>query len=200
MTGHIGAVVTAAGLSSRMGSFKPLLKIGNLPISERVILNFHATGIQNIVLVTGNKAAELENSLKHLDVVFLKNELYERSEMFDSVKIGLRYLKDKCDRVFVTPVDVPLFSAETVRSLLACKACVCIPVVNKKRGHPILLDGKIIDGILDYTGSGGLKGAVVSLAPETEYIDVNDAGILHDVNTQEDYSRILNLRDEPSAG
>ena len=72
-----GAIIVAAGKSSRMGSFKPLLKIGDVSVTERVISNFHVAGIRNIVLVTGNNAEELENSLKHPDVVFLRNDLYE---------------------------------------------------------------------------------------------------------------------------
>ena len=38
--------------------------------------------------------------------------------MFDPVKIGLRCLPDKCDKVLFTPVDVPLFTAKTVRTIL----------------------------------------------------------------------------------
>jgi len=57
------------------------------------------------------------------------------------------------------------------------------------------LDGKIVNGILSYEGSGGLKGAIASLQAETEYVEVNDGGILYDMDTQEDYSRILKLYD-----
>ena len=200
MTFPFGAVITAAGLSSRMGSFKPLLEIGNIPAAERVILNFHAAGIQTIAIVTGNRAAELENSLKHLNVEFLRNDRYECTEMFDSVKIGLEYLKDKCDRVFFTPVDVPLFSGETVKKLLEYKAHVCIPVFSKKRGHPIVLDGKIIDGILGYTGGGGLKGAIESLSLNIEYVEVNDSGIMYDMDTQDDYNKIIQMYKEGGSG
>jgi CTP:molybdopterin cytidylyltransferase MocA len=91
-------------------------------------------------------------------------------------------------------VDAPLFSSETVKLLLESKASVCIPVFNKTSGHPIILDSKIIDGILTYSGSGGLKGAIAGFSSETEYVVVNDPGILYDMNTREDYSRILNLR------
>jgi CTP:molybdopterin cytidylyltransferase MocA len=179
-----------------MGSFKPLLKIGNIPAAERVILNFRAAGIQNIVLVTGNKAAELESSLNHLNLVFLRNDLYECTEMFDSAKIGFKYLKDKCGRIFFTPVDVPLFSDETVKKLLEYKAQVCIPVFNKRKGHPIVLDGKIIGRLLGYTGSGGLKGAIESLSLKVDFVEVEDNGILYDMDTQDDYNKIIKMHKE----
>jgi putative nucleotidyltransferase with HDIG domain len=72
-----------------MGSFKPLLKIGNLTAVEHIIRSFRDASVTHIAIVTGKNAEELENSLKHSGVVFLRNDMYEHNEMFDSVKIGL---------------------------------------------------------------------------------------------------------------
>ena len=191
---RIGAVITAAGKSSRMGSFKPLLKIGNLTVAEQVVQNFHAAGIRDIVLVTGNNAEELERNLKHLGLVFLRNDRYEYNEMFDSVKIGLNYLKDTCDKVFLTPVDVPLFTTDTVKALLQSKANIGIPVCRGETGHPIILDINAINKILVYSGEGGLRDAMASLSLDVEHIETGDEGILYDMNTQADYDKILRLR------
>ena len=191
-----GAIITAAGKSSRMGSFKPLLKIGGVSAAERVVSNFRAAGIENIVLVTGNNAEELESNLKHLDVVFLRNDLYEHTEMFDSIKIGFDYLKGKCSKIFLTPVDIPLFTADTVKILLNCRGRVGIPVFNKKKGHPIVLDNKAVGDILKYAGSGGLNGAITNLSLEIEHMEVSDSGILYDMDTQADYAEIVRFHAE----
>ena len=191
---RIGAVSTAAGKSSRMGSFKPLLKIGNLTVAGQVIQNFHAAGISDIVLVTGNNAEELERSLRHMDLVFLRNDRYEYNEMFDSVKIGLNYLKDTCDRVFLTPVDVPLFTPQTVKALLKSKANIGIPTYKGETGHPIILDSSAIKKILDFSGDGGLRDAITKLSLHVEHIETGDQGVLYDMNTQADYEKILRLR------
>ena len=189
----IGAVITAAGKSLRMGSFKPLLKIGDLSVAEHVIKNFQAAGIKDIVLVTGYNAEELENSLRCLDLVFLRNDMYEYNKMFDSVKIGLQYFKDTCEKILLTPVDVPLFTADIVKALLECKANVGIPLYREKTGHPVILDNTAINKILMYIGSGGLRGAITNLSLKIEYIKTRDKGILYDVDTQEDYTNILKL-------
>ena len=188
-----GAVITAAGMSSRMGAFKPLLKIGSLSAAEHVILNFRFAGVRNIALVTGNNAAELENSLKRLDIVFLRNDMYRNNEMFDSVKIGLNYLKDKCDKIFISPIDIPLFAVDTVKALLRCRANVGIPVYNGKGGHPIILDNDAANRILQYTGDGGLRDAIIKLSLEIERLEVKDQGMLYDMNTQTDYTGIVQL-------
>lgn len=180
-------------MSSRMGSFKPLLKIGNVSAAERIIRNFRAAGIGEIVLVTGNNAEELEKSLAHLGLVFLRNELYKSGEMFDSVKIGLEYLRRKCGRIFVTPVDVPLFSSDTVLKLLRHKAAAGIPRAHNKTGHPIYVDQNAAAEILSYRGEGGLKGALENLSVKPEYIEVDDDGVVYDMDTREDYSRLVKL-------
>jgi len=188
-----GAVIPAAGKSSRMGKFKPLLMIGNHSAAERLILTLQAAGIKDIALITGNNAESLENSLKHCNVVFLRNELFEHNEMFDSIKIGLGYMKDKCDKILLTPVDVPIFSVETVKKLLKSVTRVSIPTCNQKTGHPIVISSELVDGILNYSGSGGLKGALKELSPEIGYIETGDAGILLDMDTPSDYREATKL-------
>jgi CTP:molybdopterin cytidylyltransferase MocA len=199
-----GAVITAAGRSSRMGVFKPLLKIESLTVAEHIIRSFQAASVTHIVIVTGNNAEELENSIKqglkqHLkdsSIVFLRNDNYEHNEMLDSIKIGLRFQKDKCGKIFITPVDVPLFSSDTVKALLHCKKDVGIPMYEGKTGHPIILGNDAVTKILAYSGSGGLRNAITELSLEVEYIETEDRGILYDIDTQEDYASILKLYSE----
>ena len=110
----VGAVIVAAGMSTRMKQFKQLMKIGNLTMAERVVIHFKRAGIRDIVMVTGFHSNLLEESLGYLDITFLENENYAHTEMLDSAKIGLRYLKDRCDKVLFCPVDIPFFTDETV--------------------------------------------------------------------------------------
>jgi len=195
-----GAIITAAGRSSRMGVFKPLLKIGSLTAAEHIIRSFRAASVNNIAIITGNNAEKLEDSLKSLGVVFLKNDRYECSEMLDSVKIGLDYQKEKCDKIFITPVDVPLFASDTVKALLCCKTDVGIPTYKGRTGHPVILGNDAVSGILKYSGSGGLRNAITELSLELEYFETEDRGILYDIDTQEDYAGILKLFSELSGG
>ena len=111
---RFGALIVAAGMSSRMGDFKPMLNIGSISIAERIIATFQQSGINNIVMVTGYNATTLERHLSNKGIIFLRNEDYEHTQMFDSAKIGLEYLKSRCDKIFFTPVDIPLFTSSTV--------------------------------------------------------------------------------------
>lgn len=188
----VGAVIVAAGMSSRMGEFKPMLNIGSISIAQRILANFQQAGIKKIVMVTGYNATALERHLAGKGVVFLRNEDYETTQMFDSAKIGLRYMKDKCDKVLFTPVDIPMFTASTVRALTECGAKLACPVCEGKTGHPILIDSSLIGEILADVGENGLKGALERCGSEMTEVPVEDPGTLKDADTPEDYAALLN--------
>lgn len=191
-----GALIVAAGKSSRMGDFKPMLQLGSISIAQRVINNFRQAGISKIVVVTGYRADVLECHLASNNVIFLRNEDYENTHMFDSVRIGLEYLKGKVDTVLFTPVDIPLFTARTVTQMLSLGHPLVIPVCNGRPGHPLLIRSTLIDSILNDKGKSGLKGAVKNCGEPIYYLDVDDPGILHDVDTPEDYAELLRIHNQ----
>ncbi|MDO4622732.1 MAG: NTP transferase domain-containing protein [Eubacteriales bacterium] len=189
----IAALIVAAGRSSRMGNFKPMLQLGSITIAERVVTNFRQAGIQKIVMVTGYQAAELERHLANRNLIFLRNEKYAETQMFDSVRIGLEYLKDKADRILFCPVDVPLFTAETVHRLLETDAPLVTPICDGVIGHPIVIRSDLVDKILAHSGERGLKGAMEASGAEHVYLEVSDEGIRHDADTPDDYEELLQL-------
>ena len=193
---QIGAVIVAAGMSSRMGDFKPMLNIGSISIAQRLVATFHQAGVTKIAVVTGYNAPLLERHLSNSGLVFLRNEDYATTQMFDSAKIGLSYMKDKCDRILFTPVDVPLFTAMTVTELIESGAELCCPVCEGKTGHPLLIAAELVDTLLADGGESGLQGAIARCGTEMRRIPVNDPGVLHDADTPADYKALLQLHNE----
>ena len=190
------ALILAAGMSSRMGEFKPMLSIGEMSIAQRVVTTFRQAGVDKLVMVTGYRAAMLERHLAPLGLIFLRNEDYQHTQMFDSARIGLSYLRDKCDRVLLTPVDIPLFTAATVRALLATEAALACPVCEGATGHPTLLSAALIDTILADSGEGGLQGAFRRCGADMRLVPVGDRGVLHDADTPGDYQALLRYHNE----
>ena len=60
---QIGALIVAAGMSTRMGEFKPMLSIGSISVAQRVIATLSQSGVSKIVMVTGYNATMLERHL-----------------------------------------------------------------------------------------------------------------------------------------
>ena len=197
-----GAVIVAAGMSTRMKQFKQLMKIGDMSIAERVIVNFLRAGVKDIVMVTGYNADQLEKALKGFDIRFIRNKDYETTQMFDSARLGLEYLDGKCDRVFFCPVDVPFFTDLTVSEEIqlmdndqAIK--VIVPNCEGKDGHPLLISGDTIPAILAHNGERGMKGAYESL-PEGSVVrmPVNDEGAIIDADYRDDFYKLVDLHNE----
>ena len=188
---QIGALIVAAGMSSRMGEFKPMLNIGSISVAQRIIATLQQAGAVKIVMVTGYNAVVLERHLTGNGIIFLRNEAYATTQMFDSVKIGLRYLQDKCNKILFTPVDVPLFTAKTVKTILDSGALLACPMCQGKQGHPILIANELVPEILTDSGEMGLKGAMDRCSVPLKRIDVNDPGTIHDADTPEDFSALV---------
>lgn len=194
-----GAVIVAAGMSTRMKEFKQLMKIGDMTFAERVVTNFQRAGVQDIAIVTGYRGEELEKALKGIGVVFLKNDHYESTKMFDSACIGFAYLKNRCDAVFFCPVDVPFFTDETVKAEMNRieSADVIVPYCHERPGHPLLLSHRAVEFVLRYSGERGMRGAYECFestnAGMVLNIAVNDDGAVMDADTKEDYQNLLDL-------
>ena len=187
----LGAVIVAAGMSSRMGAFKPMLQIGSISVAKRIISTLQQAGAELVVVVTGNQADLLEKHLARTGAVFVRNENYANTQMFDSAKIGLEYIRDKCDHVLFTPIDVPLFTAQTVSRLVELDADFAIPVCCNVEGHPLALKSSIIDSILGYSGTEGLRGALDFSGATKIRLEVADEGVLFDMDTPSDYEELV---------
>ena len=188
---NTGAVIVAAGSASQVCSFKPMHKIGSISMVQRIIANFQQANVFPIVLVTGFRGKELEKYISGTGIVFVRNDNYENTEMFDSAKIGFSFIKDKCSRTFFTPVDIPLFTARTTSMLLESDAPVAIPVCNGKPGHPILLSCNILQELTEVKGEGGLKNAIQECCPDIQAVEVEDEGILQDADTAQDFRQLI---------
>ena len=188
---QIGAVIVAAGMSSRMGDFKPMLNIGSMSIAKRIVATLKQAGVDKIVMITGYHADDLERHLAGNGIIFFRNENYSTTQMFDSAKIGFEYLKDKCGVILFTPVDIPLFTSSTVSALLNSEAELACPVFQGQSGHPILLSSDIAEKVIKDSGEGGLQGALERCGVDFSEVLVDDEGILHDADTRQDYDKLL---------
>ncbi len=182
--GSVGAVIAAASKNDAV----PLLKIGTIPILRRIVLSMQMAGVFPVVIVTGTEEVEVVHELAPLGVVFISNPGYEnKAELFSSVRLGLKYLLDKCDRVFFSPVNYPMFVPQTLTALLSSDADIVTPLYKGKGGHPVLIKNSVIPGIISYDGDEGLRGAMNSnSAIIRERVEVNDRGVLLSIHNEDE--------------
>lgn len=186
-----GAIVLAAGLSSRMGAFKPMLPFGNSTVALHLISMLKEQKVDPIVVVTGFRADELQQHLFFTGVRFIKNERYETTQMFDSIKIGIDAIKNDCERFMILPIDVPAIMPDTIKQILRIDAPIVRTVCEGRCGHPIMLSMETAIKLYDYEGPMGLRGAIRNSGIPVTHIEVDDEGIYRDMDTRAQYEKLL---------
>ncbi|WIV11927.1 nucleotidyltransferase family protein [Proteiniborus sp. MB09-C3] len=189
----LAVIILAAGYSSRMKLFKPLLPLGHSTVIEYSIDGFKEAGFENIIVVVGFQAKKLIPILEHKGVRWIYNERYEEG-MYSSIVAGVKSLSSHVKGFFLLPADIPLVKNETVDSLVEgykqSKKSIIYPSFSKRRGHPPLISSCLFSEIVKYDGSGGLKALLKKYEDQAYYVEVEDEGVVIDIDTYEDYLKL----------
>ena len=195
----ISALIVAAGLSRRMGSFKPLLPLGNATVIENTVAGALAGGAECAVVVTGYRGGEVETVLYHRfgdTVRCVRNPDFAATDMLRSVQLGAAALRS-CEAFFLLPGDMPAVSPDTFRALLDAREqgrpLLVFPTQNGRRRHPPLVDAALIPEILAFRGTDGLRGLWREHERDSAFVPVSDPGVTLDLDTPEDYERCKKL-------
>lgn len=190
---QVVALIPAAGFSSRMGAFKPLLPLGETTVIERTIQVFRSAGLSDIRVVTGFHSVDLRKPLKSKNVRQIENRNF-RDGMMASVKTGVASLEPDRKAFFLLPADIPLVRPETLTTLLDSWADgqqnIVYPCFRGKRGHPPLISTGYSGKILAWQGQGGLRSFLEQFEDRSKEVPVADEGIVMDLDTPQDYHRI----------
>lgn len=186
-----GAVLVAAGMSSRMQDFKPMLPFGGSTVSRHMVSMLRDMNVDPVVVVTGYRAEQLENHLFHAGVRFVRNERPEETEMFDSIRLGVEAISADCERIMILPVDIPALMSKTIRQVLMIDAPIIRTVCRGKPGHPVMIQTEIFPLIWQNGGNEGLRGAMEKSGIPITNLDVEDEGIYKDMDTREEYKELI---------
>jgi broad specificity phosphatase PhoE/CTP:molybdopterin cytidylyltransferase MocA len=188
----IGALILAAGYSSRMGEFKPLLPVAGVPALKRCIDTLSAAGAVTAV-VTGHRREDLSPLIRRWGAEEIVNPDYARG-MFTSVLAGVRYFAEKeAEMILLLPCDCAAVPKEAVRQLVACagnKGEYALPTFEGRNGHPLLIPRRYFDEILGFSGPGGLKGARNLHDDALLRLPMPWEGTVLDMDAPEDYAAL----------
>lgn len=182
----VEGIVLAAGLSRRAGAYKMTLKMGDKTIIERCIEGMYDY-CSRVIVVGGYKIEMLSPVLeKYNKVEIVYNENF-KDGMFSSIKEGVKKIRE--EQFFLTPGDFPMIGSDVYSAMLKASGDVIIPVYNGIKGHPVLMKSNVAKELIFNAGYSSLREAIASKKPQL--IDVSDGGILEDVDTLEDYEKLL---------
>jgi len=193
---RLAAIVLAAGYSSRMGAFKPLLRVGGRTALERSIDLFRVAGVGEVIAVLGHRAEELRPIAERCGARCALNLQFERG-MYSSIAVGSRSLPRWAKAAFVLPADIPLVRPSTVRKIAhewaEWQDGIAYPIFNGQRGHPPLIARKILDVAAEEGAEGPLSVLLASHERDAIEVPVVDEAIHMDMDTQDDYEALAAL-------
>lgn len=191
---RIAAIVLAAGQSKRMGRSKALLSWGERTVIETIVHTLMPFNLADIVVVTGDKAKDVERVLKKTPARPVFNPFYIVGEMLSSLKAGLQSLGDEISACLVIMGDQPQLSPRVLRHILSVGSQeidrIIAPTYQGQRGHPILIPRKYWPQLLALTH--GAPRQVINQLPITT-ISVDSDNILRDIDTPEQYAQAKRL-------
>lgn len=185
----IAGIVLAGGRSRRMGRPKALLKVGEETFLERAVRRLTLGGCEDVVVVLNAEDPEFSEVAASAGARPTRGGGLD-TEQIDSLRAGLRALPRGVEAVVVLPVDHPLVGSPTVAVLVdAFKrrgAPIVRPMCKGRHGHPVLFSSAVFDELLHGELPEGARSLVHRYADEAEDVEVDDRGVLVDVDTPSD--------------
>jgi molybdenum cofactor cytidylyltransferase len=191
----IAGVILAAGESSRMGTPKATLIWRGRTFLELIVQTLREGGLERIVVVLGHQAEDIQRQVEIEPAQVVINPDY-RSGQTSSLQVGLRALMaDELEAVLLCLVDHPAVSGETVRRIVAAfrqgGAPVVIPTYHARRGHPVLIGRQVLDELLALDCHAGADSVARKYRPQTQIVEVEDEGVVIDVDDPDSYRRLM---------
>lgn len=193
MTGSAAAILLAAGKSRRMGSCKQLLPLGDRTVIARCLDTLVAAGIDEIVVVVSPEEHGVAEAARKHPVSIVVNPEPD-GDMASSVRAGRDALTTDARGVIVFLCDYPLVSAGTITGLIEehgdSPCSIIVPCHREKRGHPLLFPRTVL---IELTNDLILRDLVRRDPERVRCLDVDDRGVLLDMDTPEDYRHICEM-------
>jgi molybdenum cofactor cytidylyltransferase len=183
-------LILAAGESRRMGSPKALLRYGSETFLD-TLTALLSPRCSAVIVVLGAHAGQIRAAAAR-PATFVVNPNYAQG-MTTSLQCGLKAAPPDADGILFTLVDHPAASPATLDALLAADGThlVRVPRYRAKRGHPIWFSRQLMPEFLALPADGPARDVVARYVDRTRYLDLDDPGIVADIDSPEDYRALV---------
>ncbi|MBA4788443.1 MAG: NTP transferase domain-containing protein [Rhizobiales bacterium] len=186
----IAAIILAAGRGTRMGGANKLTEpVGGRAVVRRVAEAALAAGAHPVLVVTGHQGDKVRVALDGLKVTFVDNPDYARG-LATSLGVGIRAVPPDCQGAMVMLGDMPLVDSSLVKRLMAAFApaegrLVAVPVVDGRRGNPVLWSRRFFPELAALEGDMGARAVLATYPEAVVEVEASGAGPTLDVDTPE---------------
>ncbi|HEX4371407.1 MAG TPA: NTP transferase domain-containing protein, partial [Rhizomicrobium sp.] len=191
---RIGAVILAAGNSSRMrsgdqGTNKLLQPLAGRPMLRHVAEAALASAVSDVVVVTGNEKAGVTMALRGLPVTFADNPDYSKG-LSTSLISGLNALPEDCDGAVILLGDMPAVDSHLLDRLIAAfdpseDRAIIVASHGGRRGNPVLWARRFFAEMRELSGDAGARALFAPYAGLVCEVEAGSDAPLTDIDTQE---------------
>ncbi len=154
-------------------------------------------GVADVIVVgrPDDRALEAEVESIGTGVRFIVNAHAEMGQL-SSVIAGLNAAdRPGVHAILLTPVDTPLILPGTVRALMmsfaSARAAIVRATYQGRHGHPVIFGRKVFDALRQADPAVGAKAVVRANVSDLIDVEVDDPGVLHDIDGPDDYVRVF---------
>ena len=187
---RVGAILLAAGSSTRMGRAKQLIEFEGRTLLRRAAAAIASSSSQPAIVVLGAEAERCRLELNGLDVNVCINDEWA-SGISSSIKAGLSYLIDiepRLDAVMITLCDQPYVTDVIIDNFIAAYRSIRPPVIaseyNSVLGVPALFSRDMFDQILNLEGDRGARELIRDAGERVILLSVPEAA--YDIDSPND--------------
>ena len=185
---RVVAVVLAAGLGRRMGGVKMLADFDGRPMLAATVENALASGVDEVVVVTGHARAKVEVALTGYKLRLVHNPDYATG-MASSLRVGVA-AASMADAVVVCLGDMPRVSGVVIDQLIAAfnpteHRSIVVPTHKGQFGNPVLWGAEHFARLASLSGDRGARTLIGDLKSEATEVE-SDIGVLMDADTPEE--------------
>ena len=187
----IGAVILAAGMSTRMGESKLSLMLDGKPIVEHVINKVEVSEVDEIVVVFSKYSKAVKAIAQKHGLRTLENHKTEQG-LSTSVKCGLSQLLGT-EAVMFLLGDQPFIETKDINLLIehykSNRGKIVVPINYNGRGNPVIFPEKYYNEILTLEGDKGARLLLEKYADEVIFVEIEESKIQFDIDTSDDFEK-----------
>ncbi len=189
----IAGLILAASQGKRLGAVKPLMPADHAVLLDRVVKQFRKAKLDDLIVVLGHEARQIVQRIPLNGIKIIINSEH-RIGLSSSIQRGLAHVSSRFKAVMIVSGSMALVTTQTVDTLIAeynaSKKGIVVPVHQGQHGHPVLIDMKYLEALLELRGDVGARSVIDSNASDVHEVPIDSDEVLIDIDSREAWEKV----------
>lgn len=189
----IAGLILAASQGKRLGAVRPLMAADHALLLDRVVKQFRRAKLDDLIVVLGHEARQIVQRIPLNGIKIIINSEH-RVGLSSSIQRGLAHVTSRFTAVMIASGSMALVTSQTVDQLIAeyneSKKGIVVPVHDGQHGHPIIIDMKYLESMLELRGDIGPSSMLNTHAEDVREVPVDSDEILIDIDSRETWEKV----------